>query len=397
MQIDDDTRRLVDQINDSVEKCWNCNFCYSKCPLNLSTVGFMKYGPSGLTQGAYYALKWGLADQEQEREELLNMLYACTTCNDCVLTCKQNSAGIPILEIIENARGLLTENNIGPLPSQRTVLKAMSLKGNPYNYAPEDRFNWLTDTQVKFFPEKQAEVLYYAGCTPSYDNDLHQILQNIVKIMQAAGVDFALHRDESCCGCSAKVLGDEYLFRNFVDKNSKNFAESGVRAVVTSSPHCYNTYKNEYGLAGDMEIVHYTQLLARELKNLKLEKELDYVVTYHDPCYLSKHNGVCAEPRELIKSVKGIKFVEMEDHGEDSLCCGGGGGRMWAEVEEESPIGETRVRQALAVGANILLTACPWCYTMLRDATKNLDCQDKIKVMDITELLYEALNREGRQ
>ncbi|MFA7468910.1 MAG: (Fe-S)-binding protein, partial [Desulfotomaculaceae bacterium] len=291
---------------------------------------------------------------------------------------------------------VLAENSIGPLPSQRTALKALNLKGNPYNHPPEDRFNWLQDKPIKFFPEQTAEVLYYAGCTPSYDSDLQKIPRNIVKIMQSVGVDFGLHRDETCCGCSAKRLGDEYLFRDFVEKNSKAISQSGVKTVVTSSPHCYNTYKNEYGLDESVKIMHYTQFFADRLEKLRLGKELDYVVAYHDPCYLSKHNGVCDEPRELINSINGIKLVEMADHGVDSLCCGGGGGRMWAEVEEENRLGETRVRQALAVGANVLATACPWCYTMIRDAIKNLGCEDKIKVMDVTELLCEAMDDRHR-
>jgi len=397
LEYDDFKQQLIDQIKNATEKCWNCNFCYSKCPLNLSTEGFMKHGPSGLTQSVYYALKWNLlegSEREEVREELLKMIYSCTTCNNCVLTCKESSAGIPILEIIENSRKLLTENNIGPLPSQRSVLKSIRLKGNPYNYAPEDRFNWLEGKQVKMLPKQQAEVLYYVGCTPSYDSDLQNIPRNIIKILEFLNIDFGLHESEVCCGCSAKRLGDEYLFEELAEKNNKLFAEAGVKTIVTTSPHCYNTFVNEYKHNKNLEILHYTQFLAQKMKhtNIKESKSLNYVVAYHDPCYLSKHNEVYIEPREIIQSIKGVKLVEMEYHGKDSLCCGGGGGRMWAEVEEENRLNESRIEQALAAGANVLAVACPWCYTMLRDAVKNLEYKDKIKVMDITELLIEAWN-----
>lgn len=392
-EYDEYTQKLLDEIIESAIRCYNCNVCFTQCPLNKSLEGFMVNGPSGLAQSILYAIKWDLFSGK-EKEEILNLLYLCTTCNSCVLTCKETSTGIPVLKIIENGRKLLAEKTIGPLPSQRGVLKSIYTKGNPYNQAPEDRLVWLGDIEVKKLPNQEANILYYIGCTPSYEPELQNVAINMINLLKCLEIDFGILENENCCGCAANRLGDDYLFQEMVAKNIDIFNNSKAQRIITTSPHCYNTFVNEYGNMDNFKVQHYTQFLAEHIKSkdVKFKKELNYIITYHDPCYLGKHNGIYEEPREIIKSIPGIKLVEMKENRKNSLCCGGGGGRMWAEVSEEKRLANIRIDQALSTGANVLAVSCPWCHTMLKNAVRDLDVEDKIKVKDVCEILLEALS-----
>lgn len=382
-----------EEIVSNATRCLNCNVCFTQCPLDRSLVpGYMASGPSGLVQSIYYALKWDLFG-EKEREELLRLLYACTTCNGCVLTCRDTSTGIAVLRAIEQGRRLLVEKGIGPLPTQRGVLKSIYVKGNPYNLPPEDRLKWLGNQEVKLLPGASAAYLYYVGCTASYDPELQDVARSLVGLLRRANLDFGLLKDERCCGCAAKRLGDVYLFHDIAGKNIATFRETGVGVLLTTSPHCFNTFYREYGPIGNIEVRHYTQVLLECLRTGKLTfgRDLDLVVTYHDPCYLAKHNGIVSEPRELLARIPKLRLVEMEDNGTNGLCCGGGGGRVWCEVAEERRLANLRVEQALATGAQVLAVACPWCFSMLNTAVKDLEAEERIRVMDITQILTMAL------
>lgn len=386
------TTTLEEKIKEVTVRCFNCNVCYTKCPLNKSMEGFMINGPSGLIQAIFYAVKWDLFKND-DKEEILNLLFSCTTCSSCEIVCKEMSTGIPICEIIENGRKLLVDKGIGPISTQRGVLKAIYSKGNPYNFDPEDRVNWSENLKVKKIPTQKSSLLYYVGCSTSYDPELQNIARSIVKLFNLIGVDFGIFEREVCCSCAANRLGDEFLFDEMMRKNVEAFINNGIEKIVTTSPHCYNTFIKEYKGLNNIEVQHYTQFLRDWIignNNIKF-KELNYTVTYHDPCYLGKRNGIYEEPRDLIRAIPGINLVEMEDNKKDSLCCGGGGGRMWAEIKEENKLANMRVKQAISVGAEIIIVACPWCYTMLKDAIKELGQEENIKVKDISELLLESL------
>jgi Fe-S oxidoreductase len=394
MNEENEIKELEEKIVEIGSRCWNCNFCFSACPNYDSTRGFQVQGPSGILQSIYQAIKMGQIEGP-EKEALRDILYACTTCKSCEITCKGMSAGVPILEGIEAGRKLLLEKMIGPLIQQRKALESIYKYGNPYGESPEKRLSWIGDLKAKRLPQEKAEVLFYVGCTASYEPEIQGVARSIVKLLQFLGVDFGILEAEVCCGDPAMALGDEILFQEMARQNQEKFQAAGIKTILTVSPHCFNTFRKRYGdLQERVEIKHYTEFLAEAFKGRtsSFKTSLPYPVTYHDPCYLGKHNDIYDPPRQLLRYIPGMKLLEMKMTGKDSLCCGGGGGRMYAEVEEEKRLADVRIGQALETGARVMATACPWCHTMLQNAVRDLKMEDRVKVQDIAEILVEALN-----
>ena len=392
-ELEEVTKELMDGIEEATRKCWNCNFCISVCPVFSNTGGFYSRGGSGLTQSLYYAVRWGLLDGP-EKEELMRNIFRCTTCNACVIRCESLSAGIPLMEIIDRGRKLLVEKSIGPMPEQRKVLESIYMYGNPYTQPAEQRLGWLKDLKVKKLPGEKAEVLFFVGCSTSYEPVLHNVARSLVKLFQFFEVDFGILEEEKCSAETVIRLGDEVLFGELSAQNIEAFKRTGAKTIVTVSPHDFHAFVEDYqNLKDSFEIKHYTEFFANQLNGKKIEfrKKMSSTITYHDPCYLSKHHAILEAPRKILKEIPGANVVEMKLHGLDNLCCGGGGGRMFAEVEEEQRLSDMRVGQALEVGANVIATACPWCHIMLDNAVKDLKVDDKIKVMDVAEILAEAL------
>jgi len=388
------------QILDMVSRCRNCNYCYSDCPLFESTRGLPAQGPSGLTTAIYYAIRWNLLEGK-DAEDLRDLLYSCTTCGSCELRCKKSATGIPIVEMIEASRRILLEKMIGPLPEQVKVLEALEMEGNPYGEPEEKRTNWLEEIdenlleQVKVIKgEEQVETMLFVGCTASYERDLLDIPRSIMKIMNHLDTNYGILKQEKCCGDPALRIGEAGLFEQLMEFNTENLKNAGAKRVVTISPHCYNSFKKEYhNLKDELEIKHYTEFFADQLEagNLVIKKRLHNIITYQDPCYLGKKNGVYEAPRQILEEIAGDHFIEMERNRADSLCCGGGGGRIYAEVEEIKRLSEIRVQEALDVGAEIIVTACPWCYIQLTDGVKTSGNENKIEVKDLSELLAGSL------
>ncbi len=392
-----DIERLIEAseavIHDAAKRCRNCNYCFSTCPLFQSTRGFMSQSPSGILQSLHYALNWDLL-KDREREALRDLLYLCTTCNSCVIKCKASATGVPILEAIQAGRTIIREMSIGPLPQQRKVLKDIALRGNPYGEKAEKRLEWLGDKKVKLLPRERAKAALYIGCTTAYDPDLHRQARSLVRILERLGTDFGILEEEICCGEPVLRVGDAGLFSELSARNLERIRASGVRTIVTVSPHCFHTFLHEYPLeSAGVQVLHYTRMLAEMLKGGPSPFTVPFPrsVTFHDPCYLGKHNAIFDEPRELIRMVPGVTVKEMRMTKANSLCCGGGGGRMYADVEEERRLAEIRVGQAMDEGADTILTACPWCRTMMANAIKDLQLEERITVMDIAELLDRAM------
>jgi Fe-S oxidoreductase len=215
------------------------------------------------------------------------------------------------------------------------------------------------------------------------------------KILKKAGVEFGiLGSKESCCGESIRKTGDEELFKRLARENIKNFIDHGVKRVLVSSPHCYHTFKNEYPeFMVHFEVIHITQYIAELIKEGRLEITGEYgkKVAYHDPCYLGRHNGIYDEPREVLQKIPGLELKELPDSREDSLCCGGGGGRIWMETPKGERFCDIRVEQAMDVQAEVLATACPYCISNFEDSKLTLDAEEKIEIKDITEIIAEAI------
>jgi Fe-S oxidoreductase len=216
----------------------------------------------------------------------------------------------------------------------------------------------------------------------------------LVKILQKAELDFGiLGKKESCCGNEIRRMGEETLFKKLAKDNTALFKKVGIKRIITISPHCFNAFKNDYPDIG-IQVQHYTQVIAELMEGGKLNplKEVIALATYHDPCFLGKQNKVFDEPRKILSSIPGVKFAEMERSKQRSLCCEGGGGRMWAEGGTEGPRnGELRIREAIALGANLIATSCPFCLLTLEDAAKTSGLAEQIGVKDITELVVEAM------
>jgi Fe-S oxidoreductase len=283
----------------------------------------------------------------------------------------------------------------GEVPSTiRDALENTLLQGNPWGRFRDRRADWANELGVKILGEATAEALLYVGCAPSYDPRVQMVAMALVKILQKAELDFGiLGKKESCCGNEIRRMGEETLFKKLAKDNTALFKKAGIKRIITISPHCFNAFKNDYPDIG-IPVQHYTQVIAELMEGGKLNplKEVITLATYHDPCFLGKQNNVFDEPRKILSSIPGVKFAEMERSKQRSLCCEGGGGRMWAEGGTEGQRnGELRIKEAIALGANIIATSCPFCLLTLEDAVKISGLTAQIAVKDIAELVAEAV------
>jgi Fe-S oxidoreductase len=214
-------------------------------------------------------------------------------------------------------------------------------------------------------------------------------------ILNHAGIDYGiLGTKENCCGESIRKTGNEELFKRLARENIKTFIENGVKKILVSSPHCYHTFKNEYSeFMVNFEVIHISEFILEliDAGRLELTKEYNRQVTYHDPCYLGRHNRIYDEPRQALNNIPGLKLVEMPDSRKKSLCCGGGGGRIWMETVKGERFSDLRVEQAVGVGAEVLVTACPYCITHFEDSRLILEDSESLEVKDITEVIQEAI------
>jgi Fe-S oxidoreductase len=330
---------------------------------------------------------FGLTEIESED------IWLCTTCGRCPQRCprdvKQIDSGVA-LRRIANEYGIFPPS----VKSVRTINASLVGEGNPLNEERQNRAKWTEGLSVPAFAEGM-EILYFPGCYLSYDPRMKKVAKATAAILTKAGVDFGiLGTRESCCGESIRKTGDEELFKKLARENIKAFIDSGVKKILVSSPHCYHTFKNEYpDFRVNFEIIHISQFLSDLIKEGRITVSKDYnrKITYHDPCYLGRHNSIFEEPRNALKSVPGLELIEMPECRMDSLCCGGGGGRIWMETPKGQRFSDIRIDQALGVGAEVLVTACPYCMTNFEDSRLTRDVVEKIEVKDITEIIAEVI------
>jgi Fe-S oxidoreductase len=243
-------------------------------------------------------------------------------------------------------------------------------------------------------PGKHYEYLYWVGCSGAYDSRNQKISQSVAKILNAAGVSFAVMEEEMCNGESARRLGEEYLYQTLAEQNIENLGQYTFDKILAHCPHCFNTIQNEYPLfGGDYEVVHHSQLIQELIESgrIRLSERDRQRITFHDSCYMGRYNGVFDAPRALIRARPDLDLHEMERNRDNGLCCGGGGGQMWMEVDATKPVNMIRLEEAMGTGAGVVGTTCPFCLTMLDDAVKAKGVEDQVAVKDVAELVAEAL------
>jgi Fe-S oxidoreductase len=376
-------KEIIDVIKasggDAFKRCFQCGLCDVVCPWNKVRTFSMRK----LVREATF----GLTEIESED------IWRCTTCGRCPQQCprdvKQIESGVAL-------RRVATEYGVFPkaVKPVRTVNAGLVAQGNPFGEEREKRGAWAEGLSVNTFTEGM-DILYFPGCYLCYDPRSKKVARATASILNKAGVDFGiLGSKENCCGESIRKTGDEALFKRLARENIKAFIDNGVKKILVSSPHCYHTFKNEYpDFRVNLEVIHISQYLFQLVKEGRLEftKQYGKKVTYHDPCYLGRHNGIFEEPRGILKKVPGLELAELPESRIDSLCCGGGGGRVWMETVKGERFSDLRMEQAIGVGAEVLVTSCPYCITMFEDSRLTLNVTEKIEVKDITEIVQEVI------
>ncbi|PLX40045.1 MAG: hypothetical protein C0608_10100 [Deltaproteobacteria bacterium] len=365
--------------------CLQCGRCTGGCPMSIRS-------PLNSRKFLYESLIREDGEALLEREEV----WDCTSCRTCSSRCPRELDPAMVMRAVRTVK---IEG--GRIP--KTLMDAMesSLKhGNPWGRSRMKRTAWAEGITVNSIEEDaESERLWFVGCTPAYDPRAMGMAKALARIFEVAGVDYTtLGSEEVCCGSEMLRAGEEGLFEELSEVNKENFAELEFAEVVATSPHCMNTFIADYGL--DIPVTHYTQLLAALAAEGKLpfggESE-EVKVAFHDPCYLGKQNSIYDAPRNVLKAVPGVELVEFARSRERSLCCEGGGGRMWIEgMGEGERNAQIRVRDAIEMGVDVIATACPFCLLTLEDAVKTTGSEGKIRIFDIAEIVVNSIDGSER-
>ncbi len=385
--------------------CTDCGRCTSACPANatgktLSPRKIIMNVRERASELAPLVLS-GVADRGPEvRDHRLldnfisdEELWACTTCQACMQECPVTIEHVPT--IIDMRRYLvLTESRF---PAElTTTFKNLEGNFNPWGFSSESRMDWAEGLDVKTMAQagENAEILYWVGCAGAFDKRYEKVTRSLVKLLDAAGVRFAvLGTEERCTGDAARRAGNEYLAQTLITENVDTLNRYKVSRILTTCPHCYNTLKNEYPqFGGNYEVIHHTDFLQDLIRTgkLNLEKRTLEGVTFHDSCYLGRYNGIYDAPRNLLKDT-GIEVMEMSRNRDRGFCCGAGGARMFMEETKGKRVNIERTEEALALNPKVITAACPFCMTMLTDGVKAKNADDKVQVKDVAEIIAERL------
>ena len=432
---------VIDEIKEAggevFKLCYQCGKCDTVCPWNkvrdFSMRKIIREASFGLT--------------EIEGEDI----WRCTTCGNCTQQCPR---GVKQIEIGVSLRRVASEYEVFPasVRSARTARASLISEGNPLQGERKKRADWANDLPVKTFTEGM-EVLYFVGCYLSYDPRMKKVAAATANILNKAGVDFGILGSlENCCGESIRKTGSEMEFKRLAKENIKTFIDNGVKKIIVSSPHCYHTFKNEYPeFMVNFEVIHISQYLLELINEGRLELTGEYgekdenengnkdeneninkdenengnkdenengnkdgkedgkrngnkegrkyrkKITYHDPCYLGRHNGIYDEPRDVLKKIPGLELIEMVDSHKESLCCGGGGGRIWMDTPKSERFSDLRLEQAHEAGAQVLVTSCPYCITNFEESRLNLEYEEILEIKDITEMIEKVIQEASQE
>jgi len=380
--------------------CIQCSRCQDACPAYETG---KELSPSAMEINKRYFLNENvnsLANGKSIDKALTEWMlteeaaWSCTTCGYCVEVCPVGNE--PMIDILRARQDLVMMESKFPKDAMETFEKIENY-GNPWGLSPQDRENWMDGFDVPLMREKKnADVLYWAGCSGAYDSRGRDISQSVANIMNEAGVDYAcLGNEETCTGDSARRIGNEYLFQTMAEQNKETFDQYNFKKIVTQCPHCFTTLKNDYAEMGiELDVVHHSQFIDELINEKKIQPKpyIDEDITFHDPCYLGRHNNEYDAPRNVLQSVlKEGNIKEMEQSKSESFCCGAGGGNMWYEIKTGDRINQNRVGQAVDTNAKTIAAACNFCNIMLEDGVKTTGNEENIKVIDIAEMVSKSL------
>lgn len=368
---DEVMEEIVREGGESLNLCYQCGLCSGTCPWGM----VRDFNLRKLLR----LVQLGLVTETDD-------VWLCSTCKACADRCPR---GVKLIDVIRSMRRMLVSGGMIP-QGPRSAVSSIVSEGNPWGIPAGERMDWAEGLDVKPF-EKGKDLLLFVGCACAYDPRNQKVARDLVGVLNKAEVDFGvLGAEEKCCGDSARRIGDEKAFEMIAERNVRRFIELGVERIVAISPHSYHTIKNDYPeFGGDFEVFHHTQLLAGLLDEGKVvpSKRFERTVTYHDPCYLGRHNRIYEEPRKILESVPGLEVVEMDRVREYSFCCGGGGGRFWTETKAEERLSSMRLEESLDTGAGILVTACPFCILNFEDSVKMMGKESELSISDVVEFL----------
>lgn len=391
--------------------CTECGRCTAACPANLTgkllsprkiMVDIRKrLGEKGplVLQGSHEASTADASAPELTKTLVHNYitpeeLFACTTCMACVQECPVNIEHVDA--IVDMRRNLVLMESHFP-PEVQSLFRNLESNSNPWAFPASSRADWAEGLNVPVMANNpDFEVLLWVGCAGSFDARYKKVSVTFSKLMQQAGVKFAiLGNEEKCSGDSARRIGNEYLAQTLMKENVATLNKYGVKKIVTSCPHCFHTLKKEYPqFGGDYEVMHHTDFLNDLVRQgrLKPVRKLETRLTYHDSCYLGRYNDLYDAPRSILTAAAGVDLVEMDRSRSKGMCCGAGGGRMWMEEKEGKRVNIERTEQALATEADVVATACPFCMTMMSDGMKAKEKAEEVQVRDVSEILFDSLH-----
>ena len=394
-----------------LDACTRCGRCEANCPAHLTEKPLNPKKIIGDMKGRMETIPSLPKPKEGENVEEFDdgrtplvggviedeALWACTGCLACLGHCPVE---IPVADkIIDMRRHLVLMESRFPKEAQ-AAFEGMENNSNPYKIGNDTRLDFLKDVEdVKVFSEleegERPDLCYFAGCSASFDPRNQKVAIAFIRLLKKAGVDFAmLGPEENCCGDSARRLGNEYLSQSLVRMNIETFGNYGIKKIVTACSHGYNMLKNEYQQFGvEIEVISHVELLQQLISEgrLKPVKPVEGKILYHDSCCLGRYNGIYDAPRDIMYAIPGLRPAEFERNREHSFCCGGGGGRMWLDETIGKNINEVRTQEALDEEPKMIATACPFCMTMFEDGLKAKEAEEKVKAIDLCELLLQSV------
>ncbi|MBN1363365.1 MAG: (Fe-S)-binding protein [Syntrophaceae bacterium] len=370
------------------DRCLQCGICSSSCPFSMLKID-EHFSPRTFIQKT----RLGLLDLDKEE------LWTCTNCGSCQMVCPFE---IKLPEVMAQLRHLVVEQGAGHVPlSIKSSTSSIASCGNPWREETATRTKWLRENGItQDTSDNKKSIHIFLGCLAGYDRRAHKTAEAAMHILKIAGIHFKiLADDEVCCGDTACRVGDFSTAKRVKKINEENFLRNNIEKLYVLSPHCFSTFKDLFSskemknikTAPLIELIH--QLFRS--RTIKVNGNIEKKVTFHDPCFFSKHLDIIDQPREILQEIPGIEFVEMEHYGKKSLCCGGGGGGIWRDVKKGERLSEVRLDEAIAVGAQIVVTNCPYCLSMLEDARQGDEKYKFLEIMDIFELIRKGMNYEN--